>query len=69
MTFDFHTAWSPPHGWLCAVFNTFKVSFIHNYYDSVMMAHIVIGTWSWCPDDKFGRMSWKEEPASQEIDV
>ena len=53
-------------GWLCAVFNTFKVSFIHNYYDAGMMEHIMTATWTRSDSEDRGSPSWKEEPASQE---
>lgn len=33
LTLRFDTAWSPPYGWLVAVFNTFKISFDHNWLD------------------------------------
>jgi hypothetical protein len=66
MTFEFLTAWSPPMGWLCAVFNTFKVSFIHNYYDAGMMEHIITATWNRSDPECDGSPSWKEETAREE---
>jgi len=31
LIFRFQTAWSPPYGWLMAIFNTFEVSFEHTW--------------------------------------
>lgn len=33
LTLTFQTAWSPPYGWLCAVFNTFEARFEHNWME------------------------------------
>ncbi len=33
LVLTFQTAWSPPYGWLLAIFNKFKVSFQHNWLD------------------------------------
>lgn len=32
LTLRFETAWGPPYGWLCAVFNTIKLRFEHNWF-------------------------------------
>lgn len=33
LTIVFDTAWSPPYPWLAAVFNNFRRSFEHNWFD------------------------------------
>lgn len=46
ITFIFETAWSPPYGWLVAVFNTLKLDFDHNWLDEGA-SRGVEGKWNW----------------------
>lgn len=62
----FETAWRPPYGWLVAVFNTFKISFEHNWM-SEGDSQGVCGVWNYARLDDFGGEAWKETKAEGEM--
>ena len=62
ITFRFETAWSPPYGWLVAVFNVLKISFDHNWLDEGA-ARGWSGTWDYDAMQRGGFSEpWKEKP-------
>ena len=63
LTLLFETAWSPPYGWLVAVFNHFKVSFHHNWLDEGAIRGRC-GRFDWPPDgDLSVHEAWREADA------
>lgn len=64
ITFRFETAWSPPYGWLVAVFNVIKLDFEHNWLDEGAERGWE-GKWLRSAFDGSGFADpWTEEPAS-----
>ncbi len=64
----FETAWRPPYGWLCAVFNRFKLSFDHNWMsegDCVGMSGRFDARF--IEDDLRGGEPWIEKTADPEM--
>jgi len=62
ITFRFETAWSPPYGWLVAVFNVLKQSFDHNWLDEGATRGWS-GTWDYSAMEGNGFLDpWKEAP-------
>jgi hypothetical protein len=64
----FETAWRPPYGWLCALFNRFKLPFDHNWMsegDSVGRC----GKFDWAgmEDQTFRREPWSETDADPDM--
>jgi hypothetical protein len=66
LIFRFETAWRPPYGWLCAVFNRFKLSFEHNWLDEGT-SRGVHGVFDWAEAEKDFGDPWKEEPADDAL--
>lgn len=64
----FDTAWSPPYGWLVAVFNVLKRDFEHNWMDEGA-SHGWEGKWlySVMVDNKTFLDPWTEEPCGDEM--
>lgn len=60
----FKTAWGPPYGWLCAIFNFFKLPFEHNWL-SEGHDRGVCGKFNWSRMDDLGGEPWNEEPADE----
>lgn len=65
---QFETAWCPPYGWLAAVFNHFKVSFEHNWYDEGAIRG-VSGVFNYAALEAgdFRGEPWIEHPADDEM--
>ena len=60
----FDTAWRPPYGWLCALFNRFKLPFDHNWLDE---GSPVGRCGKFIPDnldDRLAEESWSERDAT-----
>jgi hypothetical protein len=67
LTLRFETAWSPPYGWLVALFNSTKLDFDHNFLDEGA-SRGVSGQWRW-PKDELNVFHdpWKEAPCDDEM--
>lgn len=65
ITFRFETAWSPPYGWLVAVFNVIRLDFEHNWLDEGA-ARGWEGMWlrSTFDTERGFEDPWTEKPAS-----
>ena len=67
LTLRFQTAWSPPMGWIVALFNFFKLPFEHNYLnegsDRGVSAHFDYAALRGSHD----REAWSEKPADDEL--
>ena len=62
LTLRFESAWSPPYGWLMALFNTIKRDFDHNFMDEGA-SRGVSGQWRYPPDDASMIFEpWTERP-------
>lgn len=64
LTLRFQTAWSPPYGWLLALFNTTKRDFDHNWMDEGA-AHGVSAAWRYPKGDDFRFKPWSEKPCDE----
>jgi hypothetical protein len=65
LTLRFETAWSPPYGWLVALFNSTKRDFDHNFLDEGTDKG-VSGLWRWPPDDRNAFFEpWKEDECDE----
>lgn len=63
----FETAWSPPYGWLVAVFNTLKRSFDHNWLDEGA-SRGVEGKWDYAALEAGGFSEpWDEKRCGDEM--
>lgn len=61
LTLRFETAWGPPYGWLCAMFNTLKMRFEHNWF-SEGGAPAISGIFDYASlDDAKGGEPWEEK--------
>lgn len=62
LTLRFETAWSPPYGWLVALFNATQRDFDHNFFDEGANNGFS-GQWRW-PNDKADAFfePWTEKP-------
>lgn len=58
----FDTAWRPPYGWLCALFNTVEASFEHNWLDEGAERGWS-GRFSFNPDSALHTIEWQESLA------
>lgn len=65
VTFTFQTAWSPPYGWLMALFNTFKTSFEHAWL-SEGQERGKAAIYDYAALDDFGREAWVEKDADEQ---
>jgi hypothetical protein len=70
LTLRFQTAWSPPMGWIVALFNFFKLPFEHNYLtegsDRGVSANFDFAALSWFRSGYY-REAWSERPADDEL--
>jgi hypothetical protein len=66
LTLHFDTAWRPPYGWLLAIFNTFEVSFDHNWLDEGAERG-VSGKWRFDETGKDFSDPWIEKPCDDEM--
>ena len=64
--FRFDTAWRPPYGWLCAVFNTLKRDFDHNWIDESGPSGIGAFRWPKKPMDDFRFKPWFERTPTED---
>lgn len=63
----FQTAWSPPFGWLMAIFNTFKLRFEHNWLDEGA-GRGWSGVFDYARLNEWGAGGgWIEEPADEQM--
>ncbi len=65
-TIRFDTAWGPPMGWLCAIFNRFKVGFEYHYL-SEGENHGHSGKFSINPDSEIANIDWVEGRCSDDM--
>lgn len=63
----FKTAWSPPRGWLCALFNTFKTSIDYSFFDEGA-SYPYRGSFDWAAlvGDDFTKRAWSEHQISDD---
>lgn len=66
LTLTFDTAWSPPYGWLAALFNTFELTFDHNWLDEGAIRGVE-GVFDFTQMAMFAGNPWSERPASDEM--
>jgi len=66
VTLVFDTAWSPPRGWLVAIFNLFEISFEYHWLDEGE-SHGHSGHFKIDPDNKWDIYDWDEVPCSDEM--
>jgi hypothetical protein len=62
----FQTAWSPPRGWICALFNTFKCEITAIAKDEGS-EHATIDRYIWDDKRNMGGPSWSTERATQDV--
>ena len=62
----FETAWRPPYGWLCALFNRFMLPFAHNWHDEGRELGVVGRFDPAFLDDPRGE-SWSEKGADGDM--
>ncbi len=64
----FKTAWSPPRGWLVAIFNKFKLSFYYHYLsEGEARGHVGHFDWQALDDLARGHFAWNEKDAPDEL--
>lgn len=63
LTLCFQTAWSPPRGWLVALFNVFRLPLDYTYFDEGA-SHSVVGSFR-IAVDTFGGDQWSEQQADE----
>lgn len=65
----FQTAWSPPRGWLLAIFNRFKLSFRYNWLDEgESRGHAGYFDYPALDDLTFRKEAWGEQEADDALD-
>jgi hypothetical protein len=65
LTLVFDTAWRPPYGWICALFNRFLLPFDHSWLsEGESYGHI--GRFEPKFLNDFGGLAWKERDATPE---